>query len=829
MEKYRKYRSSYILKKLHQYTNKGVIQYRDWVTTGGWDRFVPGKTPYYRDGNFVFTTSNISSAQKKQKYGEWVGTYTYDDVKNATKEANEIEVNQSSNDLRDFAYFGSCVELVRASLEGIIADFPAQITGTNIILQRVPDTADGEFTEIAGAYIISNPFEIDLHHKNIIIEDGMNPMRYMSYSYKNYTLNDTEVTSYSIVYSPNYDEIIQCPQDHMYEELVTVTINGNFTIRGLYVDSVIVFVSNSPNFALKPKQEIIDEYFQNLEGFERQLLNRNTVPLYKNTFITPIEGEKGVKYVNRDYIFPSNGYQIDIESPLYISFVNSLISLATVLDEYDCDNLYKNLTHEAIKNYDWTYTREYSDGEEQDNIDGGDRVEQLLRLFGRVLDDIKRDIDGIKNTTNITYDGYNNQANALLSDKLDLSGWEVYSTIPALKNADNTEFDTDTVKLTSDFLEAHTYNWYPAYNTDNVTTVNMDNEFMRRMILNSKKILSSKGTVQAIDMVMGMFGFGNDDTNSDYTVTEEYATVVPKETTEELHDTLYEINMEKNIVREYEDEDDYSGVPIKDLYFKYKEAGAAENVIRTVPYYDNTKTYDGYLYFQQNGGWMADDVNSPTKYKETLNYLNVVSNISDLFQIEPQSLNPNDIYYVVSIDDVIDHYDTLAFRGDLSLVEHTFYLKNLDYAANADGWENTYYGSQEIKDKAAYLESIVSININNNPHTGYGKYDNGKSYFEYMAQPFKYAIDNNRLDTEYSDLAEANKFTITEHQSDEDRKVKIVTLDELKGNYYLNSKILIFHNNIESANYKKYFKNVILNYLIQVIPSTTILVLENID
>lgn len=834
MARYIKYNSSYILRKKHQQTTKGTILYRDWVTTGSLNRFVPGKKPYYQDSNFVFTISNVSDYQKKHKYGSWVGTYSYDDVKDAKGDTNEVKVNTSSNDLRDYAYFGSCLELVRASIESIIREFPAQFNGTNSILQEV----DGdEFKDVTGCYFISNPFNIDLNHKEVEITDDINPMRYMSYSYQNYQLDGNDITSYNIEVSDNYQEIMACPQNFSYGErvLFTITINNSIEIKGLWIENMVIYVSDNQNFVVKPKDEIIEEYFNNLKGFERQLLNRSTTPLYKNTFITPIEGQTGTKYVNRDYIWPSVGYQIDIESPSYTVFVNNLISIATYFDNIECDNLYRSMTHEAIKNYDWTYTREYSDGEEQDNIDGGTRVEQLLRLYGRSLDDLKREIDGIKFTNSVTYDGFNNQADALLSDKAELLGWEAYSTIPALKQNENDTavVDVSNMKLTREFLEEQGLNWYSAYNTDNITPQKMDNEFMRRMILNSKRIFSTKGTVQSIDMVMGMFGFGSD--KGDYVIEEEYGSVVPANT-DIVHGIFYNINYNKQEPRLYDDEEDpYSGVPLKDVSIGTKAVTEGttttyEDDLITVPYYDSSKEYDGYLYFQTAGGWGSDGSDDMTTYNETFNYLKVVSTISDLLNVTRNDASNGDIYYVVNIDDIIDYYPDIT---DLSVVKHTFYVTNEYNLADTSftGWENTAFATDEnIKKKADYLENVISINIGNNPHVGYGKYDNGKSYYEYMAQPFKWAIDTNKLAQEYVEQAEDNSFDVTNAIIDSDRKVKIVSKDELKQNYYLNSKVIRMRNiNHSSRLYKQYFNDVILNYVMQVIPSTAILILENFD
>lgn len=826
MSNYTKIRSSYLIQKKHQTSSKGEIYYRDWVTIGGWDRFIPGKTPYYQEGNFIFTTTNIPDYQKKHKYGEWVGEYTYDDVKNATSEANETDVNQKSNDLRDYALYGSCVELIRSTIEKIIREFPAQITVTDTQLRRPDETGEG-FEPVSG-YVLNNPFNIDLHHVNILLETYSNPLRYMSYSYEDYQLNGSDITSYIVQYSDDYDDIINCPQDHLYETFVTITINGNTTIRGLYINGTIIFVTDYIDMVIKPKQSVIDEYFNDLRGFERQLLNRSSKPLYKNSFLTPIEGVRGRKYVYRDYTWPSSGYQIDIESPSYTQFVNDLVRAATLLDEYDCDNIYRSMTHEAIKNFDWTYTREYSDGEEEDNVEGGTRMQQFLRILGRYFDDIKRYIDGIKFTNNITYNKNNNQADALLTDKVSLMGWDVTSTIPSF-------IDTTNITLTEDKIEEFVIGkekiedddeerpkWYEGYNVHNITPIKMDNEFMRRLILNSKRIFQTKGTLHAIDMVMGMFGFGRDKDKKDYTISEEYRIIQPKAATEELINNLIDINNSKDEIRLYEDEDDFSGIPLKVM-----EATDGTSIL--VPYYDQSKIYDGNIYFQSQGGWGSNRDAGTYKYMETLNYLRVVSTIGDLLQVNPSEINVNDVYYVVSVDDIMNYDDSIT---DFSTISHMFYVQDPYNTTSFAGWGNINNAPDALKNKAEYLESIISSSIGNNPHVGYGKYDNGEEYFSYMEQPFKFAIDNNKLNESNTTEAESNAFATPTKiaTADESEKIQIVRDGNDAKNYYLNSKVLTLTNgHTKNENYNKYFKKVMLPYVMQVIPSTTILILKGFD
>lgn len=813
MSKYTKFNSSYILRKKHQNIKDGSLLYRDWVSIGGWEQLAPGKTPYFKDSNFMFTINNTPSYQRKHKYGVWSNPYVYDDVKNAFSQDEVIKINYNTDDVRDFAYFGSCVELIRSSIENIICNFPAQISGTSTLLQK----DYGDFEVVNNVFLVKNDFNINVHNKEVKINNDINPLRFLTYSYSSYELNGKDISKYEVVFSENYSNIISCPSQYPYyeegNELFTIYINvDELIIKGLYIDNDIILVSNNNTFVIKPKENVINDYFNNLEGFEKILLNRNTKPLYKNTFLTPIEGERGVKIVKRDYIWPSNDYQIVINSPQYIEYVNSLISLATIMDEYYCDNLYRSLTHESIKNYDWTYTREYDDEIEQNNIEGGDRVAQLLRVYARSLDDIKRYIDGIGFTNNITYNAINNQMDYLLSDNLELKGILPYSITNGL---------VDNSVITDDFLHQNNLKWYTSINTSNFTPYNMDTEFMRRMILNANCLLRTKGTLHSIEMIMAMFGFSID--NNDFEITEEYKTVIPKIN---IQDTYYGINQNKDYVRLYED-DYYSGVPLKDIIID-------DTTTITIPYYDKNKIYDGYLYFQSNGGWGSDFVSTikdnitiyPYIYRESLNYLNTVSKIEDLFDIDKNNIEDNDIYYVFDISSIINYDNTIT---DISKVSHCFYVKN-KYATNEySGWGNIKDANDDIKKKADYIENIISDNEGNNPHVGYGKYDNGHKYFEYMAQPFYYAIENNLLNSSDVEIAQNNEFEIKTHYTKNgDKKVKIISNSEIIDQYYLNSKIIKITNKLgKNDNFINYFNNVILKYITQVIPSTTILILED--
>ena len=212
--------------------------------------------------------------------------------------------------------------------------------------------------------------------------------------------------------------------------------------------------------------------------------------------------------------------------------------------------------------------------------------------------------------------------------------------------------------------------------------------------------------------------------------------------------------------------------------------------------------------------------------------------------------------------------------------------------------------------KMSYLDSILSTNIANNPHVGYGNYDDGNTFIEYMKLPFKYLIDNKNIQNSILDaLAGCYKFDdITksenkindkiqimnsrqpngegltdfvryEYPKNDDNFYKLVTeygLKEDKYNlekrWFINTKVLTIekiNKNEPLQSYKvvlpimdgkkvkypqgrilveeewgelskedklkcvelylfdEYFKTIIMPYVMQVIPSTTILKLKN--
>lgn len=943
MAQYTKHNSNYIKTNIHQKLKDGsTIFERDWVTIGSQLHFGPGKIPYYTNGNFIFTTSPIPHYQKKYKNGVAVGLWTYDDVKDATNVVNKINNDEYTEDIRTYVYYGSCVELVRSSIEHIISNFPGNIT--------VSDTEININKE--NYYVLNNPFGIILNEKQAQLTQYDNELHYLSYSWDKYEIKANNnnkfdgITSYEIETEPTSNCVKEL--DMVYK----ITINKNIVIEAYIYDGEIVPLVKDKGIVIQPKKDFIENYFNNLQGFEKQLLTRKTTPLYSNMFVTPIEYNLGYLYYKRTYTWPSNGYCIDITSTTYIDFLNKLSSMAEIYDELWTDNLWRRMTHEAIKNYDWTYTREFEDGEEQDNIDGGERMHKVLNIIGRVFDDVKRNIDLIKKNNRTTYNGDRNIPNALLSDKLELMGWDAYSTISTYTITETVtdengnqqtierEIPASEVKIEDEFLKNYNkkaykkasekpedmldkvfkvlpdyiskeeydgkykdsknaynkYNnisWYETKNNNELTFTDVDVNFMRKILLSSKYILKTKGTRAAIDMIMAMFGYGLN--GEDYSIIETYRKVKPKmydysDSAEEdvFGDKIVRLNAYKENERIYPD-DEVSGIPVGSFKVQTNIDDICEFTTYLIPYYDQRKMYDGDFTFQSKGGWFYqgdEEIVNPFKWTETLSYLHVVSTIKDLLNVNPNSVTNGNIYYVANVNDYIDYTEEDTLKSN-------FFVLNNDFAPDIfSSWENIDLNdtNDENAERAKYLDSIILNTLGNNPHVGFGGYDKGETYFDYMKRPFKYAIDRNFFS--YEDMEEANKilFEIDEKDTetnnssdkikifaDQNDIEKIEDIDEeltkityiniyennvglkeeeykalkdeekqfkyrkcveynkdavreaKKNIYYLNSKVVYFKNNIDNNHYKKYFKNVIMKYLMQVIPSTTILILQGFE
>ena len=178
---------------------------------------------------------------------------------------------------------------------------------------------------------------------------------------------------------------------------------------------------------IRPNREVIEQYFNNLDLFERVLLNRDSDPIYTANFELIADDDYGMYTYTRQFTFPTTygGWNLGATNQEFTQYVANLSEVGEYYDSLFTDNLWRSMTHESIKNFDWTYTRHYTPGEEEPFIEGGTKIQKVIRIYGREFDEVKSFIDAIDDLNTITYNNVNNIPDYFFTDKLEEQGWDV--------------------------------------------------------------------------------------------------------------------------------------------------------------------------------------------------------------------------------------------------------------------------------------------------------------------------------------------------------------------------------------------------------------------
>lgn len=452
---------------------------------------------------------------------------------------------------------------------------------------------------------------------------------------------------------------------------------------------------------IRPKKIFLDAFYNQLDDFERILLNPNTSPRYKASFTVVKDNEYGYYKNVETFIYPTSegGYNIDSSTFGFNDYTSRMASIGEYYDSFLSDCLWRSMTHEAIKNFDWTHQRYFQEGDEDEFIFGGERIQKVIRLYGREFDEVKTYIDGIGRLRKVTYGGEGDTPDYFLTDLLEGDGWDVRMAIPfdlVEKNSSGDQLSEDVYsdyqaqldnKYNGDAIVRHfsqnqekiikPYDYsenelgayYMLSDCESGTTADdcikdlicpfhtdiaysygdANNEFLRRLKLNSRAIWRKKGTVDGIESILAMFGlksarFVGSEDGADYKIT-EYSSLTSRieETWDAVHQ-MYRIdwvNSTKLInydnrgvtnptVENSSDKTSYIGIPVAsryaeendgDLYlsmngttndaneaYRYLVDGrmGEENYVRRrflYPCFNKGEQLDGNPYFQMNGGW----------------------------------------------------------------------------------------------------------------------------------------------------------------------------------------------------------------------------------
>lgn len=789
-------KADYTLSKRHVLTPKGAIYEHDHVTIQKLD----DDEQTFSESNFRFRIRPGGNPRKRHtrgKWAEWISNeesgnkWTLNTVDDTVSEETKIVMKPDYSSLRDFACYGSAIDLIKASINDIVLNFPGSIILTTEQVNKTSDDDGNPITvpiyDITGnsptlitdpLFEVSNETMVDVDSPaNISIGENENKLKFLQLSINDYCDdkgNDIEVEAGKSADYPWCDGTI----------VAHVKING-VEVLVYYKDSKKYLLSTQSGATIlaKVKEKKRKEYFDSLDDFERVLLDRDSTPIYTAKFETPYSDSYGNHYRIETYRFPtvSDGFTPDLSSSAYSMYLERLIKLADFHDNYDTDNIWRMMTHEAIKNLDWTFVRD-KDGEVDDASDiDTTRIEMILKLYGRQYDDILRMIEGIKSTNRITYDEKNNVPDYFLSDQNEIGGWELTNVSPTTDNTLTVKIGVKNGENNKEYKDKY----YQEYNG-----VDANTGFLRRLKLNSNYINSMKGTKRGIETLLGLFGMISEERankinkTADYSLTEYIRTA----SGEPSYNDIVKFNARKDVeTGDGIDIDPLSGLPL-----------ALTSEGKVIPWYNSKLEYDGGLYFQMKGGWgrmpskkISLDITEAKElkekdnfriYSETLPYLKFADSISGMLEFKYSDVKSGDVCYVTNISDLSDYKDKV--NANFSNASHYFILNSREHSTTLGydqesgcyGWriiaEDEFNGKSDPTDdgmKVLYLESLKSDEKGNNPHCGYGDYDDGEEYIERLAQPFKYAIDNNwfsSLNKDEKDTVKGLKFDISEDTED---------------------------------------------------------------
>jgi hypothetical protein len=179
-----------------------------------------------------------------------------------------------------------------------------------------------------------------------------------------------------------------------------------------------------------PNRKYLDRFYSECDNFEKLLVNEDTH--YKATFSVIRENDFGYyrEFVPFQFPIGYGGYNLDVTTYGFDAYTTQMVQIGEYYDENFTDNLWRSMTHEAIKNFDWSYTREFEQGDEQEYVIGGQRIQKALRIFAREFDEIISYINNIKNLNRVTYDERSNIPDYFLTDTLENEGWDVKLVYP---------------------------------------------------------------------------------------------------------------------------------------------------------------------------------------------------------------------------------------------------------------------------------------------------------------------------------------------------------------------------------------------------------------
>ena len=568
----------------------------------------------YRLGDFTLDTNleNRVIGNYSNKLSSFSKEYTLETIgidKTTSQKIyefdNKLKLNVDYNQISSYARYGSVEDLLKFSIKNIIKSYPYSIHLNNTLNTGIINTItnftydqDNNISTFRIPTIAINNVSNIILNSNDFINNEDNKLKNFNLSKENYVIFDHK------------DPDIEYP---------VVGFTGNSITDNFIIISVIGKLFNlnnttlSKNFHIKPNSKSFNEFYFDLSDIEKYLLSNRIDNGFKFK-MKVLNNNDNRSFYDRQYVWPvSDGYNLDINSNLYIDFINDMIKLGFSYDQYKTDTIYRFYITESLREFD---------------ITNDSKLKKLVRTYGYNFDNFKRLIDGFSTLNNLTYKKENSIPDILVKNVAKVFGWEVFDLI----NEDD---------LLSKIFSVNTQNV-----SDSLIPSEINIELWKRILNNTKWFFSSKGTRKSLETIFKLIGIPEE-----FILLKEYVYVADKSLNEsERIDSISINDVFPDTITINEPSYDSSGFPIAvtentNFYFQISgntDSGRAyinrfrENGFDITDFSDNKKS------------WVYD-----TTYKQRLeentsysvNDSRLVINTKEIdFGIDPSNALLYDIY-----------------------------------------------------------------------------------------------------------------------------------------------------------------------------------------
>lgn len=440
---------------------------------------------FFTFGNFSLTTNNSDITGEFLNTGEFSDIITLDslqiteeDSKEINKQTNNLEVKLKTNPnkLQDYVYFSDARKFIETEVVDILNKWKG---GLYIQFSYINDTVT-DFTYNSdkntsyftiSKNILINPFNIVTD--NIPeLATKQNDISFIQNAFKNYQITN-EYGNYAIIsYTGNTetDDYIKLET----EGLAWPTLISSATTSGSF------------EYYLKPNNNILDKlFFSKLSPFQEQLLNQESLPKKYTISLSKQSDTAFGQPVSslEKFTWPtSDDYNLAYDGRDYGQYIEKLFRFAAYFDSEITNVMVRRLVAKAIFEFDTP-----GDGT---NPKSGQKMDKLMKIWGREYDKIKTYIDSISFANVITYDGIENTPDELI--KL---------------MASNLGFDTIQSFSDNNLLKFFQKTQGGVFNKQqtNMSLSEMDREFWRRLVINAWWLFKSKGTRKVIEFFLNFF------------------------------------------------------------------------------------------------------------------------------------------------------------------------------------------------------------------------------------------------------------------------------------------------------------------------------------